>query len=74
MQYDTKKNIAVSLQLSFRNIFFGFLYHFQLKMTIVSLPITILLLSMLQEFSLNHGQNDGQVRIIQPSSFLMRPA
>jgi hypothetical protein len=64
----------VSLQLSFRNILSSFLHHFQLKMTIVSLPVTILLLVMLQESTMNYGQNEGQVRVIRNSSFSMRLA
>jgi hypothetical protein len=66
--------IVVSFQLSLRKVVSGFLRHSQLEMAIVSPRVTILLLVMLQEFSLNYGQNEGQIRVIRKSSFFIRRA
>jgi hypothetical protein len=52
--------IVVSLKLSLRNIVSHLLHQFQLEMTVVSPRVTILLLIMLQEFSLKYGRNEGQ--------------
>jgi hypothetical protein len=62
---------VASLQLSLSNIVSGFLHHFQLS---ISYAVTLLLLVMLQEFFLEYGQNEGQVRVIRTSSPLMRLA
>jgi hypothetical protein len=50
---------VVSLELSLRNIVSRLLDQFQLKMTIVSPRVTVLLLIMLQESSSKYGHNEG---------------
>jgi hypothetical protein len=62
------------LDLGLRNFVSGHVQNFPLKMAIMSPLVAILLLVMLWKFSLNYGQDEDQVRIIQISSVPMRLA
>jgi hypothetical protein len=50
---------------------FWFVHHFQLKMAIMSRPVAILLLVMLQEVSSNYGTNEGQFSFITQHAIIL---